>query len=494
MINGSVFNVKDFGAVGDGISDDTAAIQAALDAAGVISISSPPFPGYGYLIKGGSTVFIPAGKYLTSFTVTVPQNVSVDGAGKNSTILKSSYDGDILRTAGVPTVAGTYDVAGIALRNFSIIGDRTKPNQVGFDFLRLVSATVENLCVSECGSHGFLMRQCGVNRFDNIEAIYNVGDGVRIQQGVFSWNNMAPNGMPSNANVFTFIRCLQNDGAGLRVTTGSSGNIFLGANCEYNYWTSGDNIGYNIHIDTNGPQATTLYSPWTEGPAQYHVYVENSDIGIPVKIIDWRHFGNGASGTVDRALGVDTGTVILDGANGQSDYYKTISGSNSPFRIINKTTAVIRSTANRGSLVNGIDAFEDATGSHSGLLNNLKFDGSVSDGISFGPQTLFNDFGSPNGFALQNDTQAYAWMQLRSFNRDLLLGDGTAVPDAGLRRVSAGQIGPRAGDFLNAGSAWNGSHLVMGTYHLWVDGTGDLRIKSSAPTSDIDGAVVGTQT
>ena len=32
-----------------------------------------------------------------------------------------------------------------------------------------------------------------------------------------------------------------------------------------------------------------------------------------------------------------------------------------------------------------------------------------------------------------------------------------------------------------------------GKYHLWVDATGDLRIKSSAPGNDTDGAIVGTQ-
>lgn len=43
------------------------------------------------------------------------------------------------------------------------------------------------------------------------------------------------------------------------------------------------------------------------------------------------------------------------------------------------------------------------------------------------------------------------------------------------------------------GSAWNGSMLVMGSYYLWVDATGDLRIKNGAPTSDTDGTIVGTQ-
>ena len=44
------------------------------------------------------------------------------------------------------------------------------------------------------------------------------------------------------------------------------------------------------------------------------------------------------------------------------------------------------------------------------------------------------------------------------------------------------------------GGDWNSAHIVLGVNHLWVDSTGALRIKSSAPTSDTDGFVVGTQT
>jgi hypothetical protein len=40
---------------------------------------------------------------------------------------------------------------------------------------------------------------------------------------------------------------------------------------------------------------------------------------------------------------------------------------------------------------------------------------------------------------------------------------------------------------------WNGSHIIMGSYHLWIDSTGDFRIKFGVPTSDTDGTVVGSQ-
>jgi hypothetical protein len=47
---------------------------------------------------------------------------------------------------------------------------------------------------------------------------------------------------------------------------------------------------------------------------------------------------------------------------------------------------------------------------------------------------------------------------------------------------------------LQLAGGWNNGHLILGGNHLWTDSTGRLRIKSSAPTSDTDGAVVGTQT
>lgn len=55
-----VVNVKDFGAVGDGVTDDTEAIQAALSAA-------------------SKAVFFPAGTYITTKTLVVGDNLSLYG-------------------------------------------------------------------------------------------------------------------------------------------------------------------------------------------------------------------------------------------------------------------------------------------------------------------------------------------------------------------------------------------------------------------------------
>ena len=56
-------SVKDFGAVGDGVADDTTKIQAAID--------------YAYL-QGGGTVHLPVGRYMVS-QIEVPQRVILQG-------------------------------------------------------------------------------------------------------------------------------------------------------------------------------------------------------------------------------------------------------------------------------------------------------------------------------------------------------------------------------------------------------------------------------
>ena len=72
-VNGGQYNVKDFGAFGNGVTDDTVAIQAAVDACGTL---------------GGGVVWFPPGTYVVSDTVAVNYDfVTLAGAGMASKIV-----------------------------------------------------------------------------------------------------------------------------------------------------------------------------------------------------------------------------------------------------------------------------------------------------------------------------------------------------------------------------------------------------------------------
>jgi hypothetical protein len=80
-----VRNVKDFGAVGNNIADDTVAIQSAITAAGQ-----------------GGTVYFPKGTYLLSSTLNALRNQNLIGDGPNESILQRETDyGDTINFAHI---------------------------------------------------------------------------------------------------------------------------------------------------------------------------------------------------------------------------------------------------------------------------------------------------------------------------------------------------------------------------------------------------------
>ena len=88
-------NVKEYGAVGDGTTDDTAAIQAAVDAVEA---------------GGGGTVFVPQGTYKLSATITIGSHVYFRGVGRNAVtfVHSSAFSGFAFEL---------YDVNGASDRN-----------------------------------------------------------------------------------------------------------------------------------------------------------------------------------------------------------------------------------------------------------------------------------------------------------------------------------------------------------------------------------------
>lgn len=126
------------------------------------------------------------------------------------------------------------------------------------------------------------------------------------------------------------------------------------------------------------------------------------------------------------------------------------------------------------------------------IPNALKTSNAGSVWHGRGAFSVFSSIHAYGAFRQYQTTDAYERTQISG--AQIYFGDGTATPADNFGRQGAGIVGTDNATDLRAGDGtWNGSHLMMGAYHLWVDATGDLRIKSSAPTSDTDGTVVGTQ-
>lgn len=102
---GSIYlNVADYGATGDGVTNDTAAIQAAINAA-----------------ADNETVFFPSGRYIITASLTIPEGVRLLGAGSNPNWFNQSTIIE-MTTASVDAItAGTY-MKDLGVENLTLLG------------------------------------------------------------------------------------------------------------------------------------------------------------------------------------------------------------------------------------------------------------------------------------------------------------------------------------------------------------------------------------
>lgn len=96
--NTTVSNVKDFGAIGNGTTDDAAAISAALTAG------------------AGAIVYLPKGNFKISSGITIPANTRVIGAGQDITIISRN-------AASADFIAITIGGDNCLLEGFTIDGN-----------------------------------------------------------------------------------------------------------------------------------------------------------------------------------------------------------------------------------------------------------------------------------------------------------------------------------------------------------------------------------
>lgn len=147
--NGRFFNVKDFGAVGDGVADDTAAIQAAID----------------YAKAGVNTVYFPAGTYKTSTSLNVNRSLNLVGAG-----------------AACTTIRPTSALASACIV-YGVIGDVPRP---GTTSVEITGLTLDGTNTNNANATG-LRIWCSHLEIHNNAIVNFSGYGI---YAVGSWSNV----------------------------------------------------------------------------------------------------------------------------------------------------------------------------------------------------------------------------------------------------------------------------------------------------------------
>ena len=151
-------SVKDFGAVGDGVTDDTTAIQAALNA-------------------GAIEVVFPSGTYKTT-GVTVSSSSTLAGIRfiSGSQILLTTGSGRIALDLQKPvfSIWGVADVksTGTMSDSNSTIGIRCGTSAQGLSYCRIEAARFENFSL-----HGVVFYQpvyCGIERLSGYSSTYGL--------------------------------------------------------------------------------------------------------------------------------------------------------------------------------------------------------------------------------------------------------------------------------------------------------------------------------
>jgi hypothetical protein len=101
-------NVLDFGAVGDGVSDDSAAIQRAVDRIFLGTLVDDGNGNYLTVPTTSKTLYFPVGTYKLMETIYIPRNTTLIGEGIDKTyILQTSSLKHAFQTCDADSVGGT---------------------------------------------------------------------------------------------------------------------------------------------------------------------------------------------------------------------------------------------------------------------------------------------------------------------------------------------------------------------------------------------------
>lgn len=200
-----VVSVKDFGAVGDGVTDDTTAIQNALDSQlpvhmppGVFLVTSTLTFSNGSKLYGSGAYHGLRNNNGEDYDSSIHTVIKASGiTGANSCVVRLSKKA--VGTAATDlTPPGTDDLYGIAFEGITVDGSGTA--EFGVYCYRIIDSVVRGISAESCAEYGIFVIGCFTNSFYDCTAYSNEKNGWGIGPNIFSsWSSTE---VAVNANLF----------------------------------------------------------------------------------------------------------------------------------------------------------------------------------------------------------------------------------------------------------------------------------------------------
>lgn len=370
------FDVKDYGAVGDGVTDDTLAIQTAINS--VIAV-------------GGGLVYIPPGVYIVT-SIHYGSNLTIQGSGIEVTILKLKDNSNSESVFNC-----NQEVANICIRDLTIDGNRDNQTVYGHGIRSgteggIVGGLFFNLYIKNTGAYGIGLQKGTFKniRIENITTENTGLDGIDIK-------NISNNNDIIFCSNITIISPGRDLSQTMQVGIDCRGPVVL--NNVIIRGLDGDRIGVRFRLTSvetgigGGKSSLTNFSIYGNGPASGStgIVVGDPDVRISNGYIFNADYGVVTEAAAQRVqiCNVEVDTVNVNGMQIVAEFTKilgciirnsTINGIR-----VGANNIEIKDTTITGSLQQGIRLLAGLSGI-SLVGNDLRGNGTAAirdDGASY---------------------------------------------------------------------------------------------------------------